>query len=128
MALKLYWDGRDFDDPLMGLIDALDDMAGQAPKIYYDYYGAETPEGAELPISYWSKERIMFYLRESKLIKREVIPVLERFRLDDLRAVALMRVGKRPTGNLRDMRPREKGEWRNTTYWSLDVESINSII
>lgn len=128
MALKLYWDCDDFKDPLGGLVGALCEMEGKAKPIYYDYYGAETPEDAELPISYWSKERIMFYLRESKLVKREVIPILEKFRLDDLRAVALMRVGKRPTGNLRDMRPREKGEWRNTTYWSLDVESINSII
>ena len=97
-------------------------------QIYYDYWGATTPEEAELPISYWSKERIVEYARRSEKIRPEIIPVIENIKLADLKGLALRKTGRRPTGNLRDMRPKERGEWRNTDYFGLDVESLNSLI
>lgn len=95
-------------------------------QLFYDYWGAESPDEAELPITYWSKARILEYCERSGNVKREAVEILRRMRLEDLRANALLYVGTTPTGNLfSDAKCRE---WRHTRFYSLDVANINLMV
>lgn len=116
------------DDALGGLVCALSDLADEPVPHYYDYWGAETPESAELPMTYWSKGRILMYCEDAKSVRPDALPILEKMKLEDLRCMALVSIGKRPTGNMYDMRPGQYGEWRNTTFYMLDVENINRMV
>jgi len=125
--VKLYWSPSDFNDPLMGAVDCLDEgISLPHPGMLFDQFGAQNPEDARLPISYWTKRRIIFYAYESKKIPHFICGILEKMSLVDIRTFALKFVGKNVTGNLRTfMGFHTRGEWRNTSYYSLDIENIN---
>lgn len=94
----------------------------------YDYFGSSTPEEATLPMSYWTKERILEYLNDcsNPPVNREILQALKRFNLTDLRACALMFAATMPTGSMRSM-SYGGHEWRNTTFYRLDLESVNTM-
>ena len=138
MHTDIYWTYRDFKgDPLFDLALAFADLEDPdyhmdpsediRCKVWYDYDMAETPEDARLPISYWSKKRILAYVKDCTLISDVSKKILDRMTLDDLKAFSLKKVGRRPTGKLADMRFGEYGEWRNTDFYALDIDNINSL-
>lgn len=124
MSHPLFWTAADFDDPMARLVTALGDLEGQELERMYDLWGAKTPEDAALPMSYWTKERILFYVRSSESL-RAAEPVLKRMTMDDLKPAALVRVGTIATGRIHDW---ESREWRHTDFYSLDSEWIRSIV
>ncbi len=89
-------------------------------QIFYDPMGAATPEAAQLPISYWTKERILSYIGDSPALRITEV-ILEKMPLADLRAVALEETDVRPTGRICGEDWRSAGEWRNTRFYSLNV-------
>ena len=95
---------------------------GGVPGHFFDYYGAEKPEEAALPISYWSRQRILLYCRYAKAPRKSMV-VLERMNLGDLRANALRPLGKIKTGKRATFSDRH-GQWRNTEFWGLDMANI----
>ncbi|AGI47370.1 hypothetical protein TALC_00361 [Thermoplasmatales archaeon BRNA1] len=127
----LFWHLRDFDDPLLGFIDVLD--GGETlpyGDILFDYNAAQTPEEASLPKSYWTKERILTYARMAKTVVRGAEKKLKKMPLEELQAVVLKWDGKDITGRRRaafEALPGEKGEWRHTDFYSIDVEMINKL-
>lgn len=115
----LFWTAQDFDSPLLNLADALGDLAGESRMVFFDLFAADTPEAARLPMSYWTKERILFYVENSAAL-RPTRDVLKDMLLEDLRAVALVKVGRMPTGRRSDEGWRAH-EWRNTEFYSLNI-------
>lgn len=97
-------------------------------EVCYDMYGAMQPEEAMLPISYWSKARILNYLRSCRNppVDGDTVQKLEGWKLEDLRSIALKEYAKFPTGSKRSMM--DGGHrWRNTMHYKLDLESVNSL-
>lgn len=123
MTHPLYWTVGDFDDGLARLVAALEDLEGTEPVRMYDLQGAEKPEDAQLPLSYWSKTRILFLVRESEAL-RPAAEILESMPLEDLRAVCLVKVGNMPTGRVHDWASRE---WRHTNFYSLNIDWIGAL-
>lgn len=121
----MFWTVEDFDDPFARLAGALEEMEMERaePVRMYDLMGAERPEDAQLPMSYWSKQRILFLVRESEEL-RPAAELLERMKLEDLRAVALVETGTMATGRVRDWGSKE---WRHTKFHSLNVEWIGAL-
>ena len=89
----------------------------------FDSFGAPTPEDAVLPMSYWTKRRILDYAIEADSVRRESIKVLRKMRLEDLRAFALVRDSIRPTGSRTDSSRCRM----HTVFYRLDVDFINSL-
>ncbi|MFT0898179.1 hypothetical protein [Candidatus Methanoprimaticola sp. MG2] len=89
----------------------------------FDSFGAPTPEDAVLPMSYWTKRRILDYAIEARSVRRESIEVLRKMKLEDLRAFALVRDSVRPTGSRTDITRCRM----HTVFYRLDVDFINSL-
>lgn len=123
MAHPLYWTAEDLGNDLAIIVDIL---RGGPPQRFFDYFGAEKPEEALLPISYWSKERILFYVNNSDAL-RPAYPTLKRMKLADLQACALRRVLVAPTGRCWTEEDMKAHEWRHTTFWSLDTDWIKRV-
>ncbi len=106
----------------------VDYWEGFGGNIAYDYFGSSTPEEAMLPMSYWTKERILEYLNkcENPPVNREIYQALKKFNLSDLRVCALVSVGKMPTGSMKSM-SYGGHEWRNTTFYRLDLDNVNTM-
>ncbi len=123
-----YWEPSE----LMKLAYALEDIeSGNVSfnHVAYDPQGAPTPEEAELPMSYWSKERILDYILTSKILGGKYYQFFKDWKLDDLRANALRYIGTMPTGKLNDMRLNDDNrQWRHTRYYSLDVDNIRGMV
>lgn len=120
----LFWHPEDFNDPLLDIVNVLD---GLLHGVLFDYWGAMEPEDAQLPITYWSKERILEYARMCSKVDSGALRVISRMKLEDLRPIALKDMGISVTGNLMRYTPDPKAmkEWRHTKFYSLDVDSIN---
>ncbi|MBE6518319.1 MAG: hypothetical protein E7Z70_02090 [Thermoplasmata archaeon] len=89
---------------------------------YFDYEAAEEPEDARLPMSYWSKERILEYCLQSSKVSSGACEILARMRFDDLRSFALMRFYSSMTGSLSD-----PSKNRHTEFYGLDIDNIASL-
>jgi len=120
MSHPLFWTVKDFDDPFARLAGAFSEFERVEPTRMYDLWGAERPEDAQLPMSYWTKQRIIFLVRESEEL-RPAAEILEGMMLEDLRAVALVDAGTMATGRVHDW---ESKEWRHTKFYSLNTEWI----
>lgn len=119
----MFWTVRDFDDPFARLAGAFEEMERAEPARMYDLWGAKRPEEAQLPMSYWSKARILFLVGESEEL-RPAAELLKRMKTEDLRAVALVETGTMATGRVHDW---ESKEWRHTKFYSLNVEWIDAL-
>lgn len=90
---------------------------------YFDYEAAEEPEDARLPMSYWSKERILDYCSKSSKVSKDALEFLSRMKLGDLRSFALKKFYTSMTGSLYD-----SSRNRHTDFYGLDLENIATLV
>ena len=124
MTYLLFWTAEDWGNEKQEaqLFREPDERA----QIFFDMCGAETPEEAQLPMSYWTKQRFVFYIQNSNRL-RAALPVISRMKLEDLRACALKESTILPTGRFMSDNGRAHHEWRHTTFWSLDADWIGRV-
>ena len=95
--------------------------------VWFDYWEAETPEMAILPISYWTRERFLAYFPYCKDLSdeaREKLPLLRRV---DMRVQCLKKVGVVPRGRPDYIRKDMRKYFRMVPYYALDIDNINAL-